>query len=626
MCGIVGYVGPKDVFSVVLEGLRRLEYRGYDSAGIAVGNAGHGLELRRASGKLRNLEEVIRQHPLKGTYGVGHTRWATHGRPTEENAHPHRDCTGRIVVVHNGIVKNYLKLKRELAGEGHTFVTETDTEVIAHLIEQEMRSAECLGKTMLLEDAVRRAVRKLTGAYAISVISADRPDSIVTARNGPPVVIGAGEGESFVASDVPGILHHTRMMYFLADRGVAILTPQGVKFTNLDGAPIEHKVEKILWDPIQAEKGGYKHFMLKEIWEQPRAVRDTTLGRISPETGDIFLGEMAITDDHLRVATQVNIAACGTSWHSALAGKYMIERLARIPVEVDYASEYRYCDPIADPHALGMLITQSGETADTLAAQREMIAKGSMTVAICNVVGSMVAREAHGTIYTHAGPEIGVASTKAFTAQLTALFLFALHLAQKRGTIPGPEGAALVEELSRIPGKIEEVLRQRDGECRQLAKVFASASNFLYLGRGIHFPIALEGALKLKEISYIHAEGYPAGEMKHGPNALIDEALPVVVIATSDAGSPESLMRYAKTLSNIQEVTARSGRVIAIATEGDRQIRELVEHVVFVPNAPELLAPLIEVVPLQLLAYHIAVRRGCDVDQPRNLAKSVTVE
>jgi glucosamine--fructose-6-phosphate aminotransferase (isomerizing) len=626
MCGIVGYVGPKDVVSVILEGLRRLEYRGYDSAGIAVGNAGHGLELRRAPGKLRNLEEVIRQHPLKGTYGIGHTRWATHGRPTEENAHPHRDCTGRIVVVHNGIVENYLDLKRELAGEGHTFVTETDTEVIAHLIEQEMRSAETSGKTMLLDDAVRRAARRLTGAYAISVISAEAPDTIVTARNGPPAVIGVGEGEAFVASDVPGILHHTRMMYFLADGDVAVLTPQGVRFTNLDGAIVERKVEKILWDPIQAEKGGYKHFMLKEIWEQPRAVRDTTLGRISLETGEVFLGEMKITDDDFRAATQVNIAACGTSWHSALAGKYMIERLARIPVEVDYASEYRYRDPIADPHALGMLITQSGETADTLAAQREMVAKGSMTIAICNVVGSMVAREAHGTIYTHAGPEIGVASTKAFTAQLTALFLFALHLAQKRGTIAGPESLALVDQLSRIPGKIEEVLRQRDGECRQLAKVFSSASNFLFLGRGIHFPIALEGALKLKEISYIHAEGYPAGEMKHGPNALIDEALPVVVLATSDASSPESVLRYEKTVSNIQEVSARSGRVIAVATEGNKQIRELVEHVIFVPQAPELLAPLLEVVPLQLLAYHIAVRRGCDVDQPRNLAKSVTVE
>jgi glucosamine--fructose-6-phosphate aminotransferase (isomerizing) len=626
MCGIVGYVGPKDVVTVILEGLRRLEYRGYDSAGIAVGSAGQGLELRRAPGKLRNLEEVIRQHPLHGTYGIGHTRWATHGRPTEENAHPHRDCTGRIVVVHNGIVENYLELKRELIEERHLFVTETDTEVIAHLIEQELRSAESSGKTMLLEEGVRRAARRLTGAYAISVISADAPDTIVSARNGPPVVVGVGEGESFVASDVPGILHHTRMMYFLADGDVAVITAQGVKFTNLAGDPVERKVEKILWDPIQAEKGGYKHFMLKEIFEQPRSVRDTTLGRISLETGEVFLGEMKITDDQFRAATQVNIAACGTSWHSALAGKYMIERLARVPTEVDYASEYRYRDPIADPRALGLLITQSGETADTLAAQREMIAKGSMTIAICNVVGSMVAREAHGTIYTHAGPEIGVASTKAFTAQLTALFLFALHLAQKRETISPAESAALVDELSRIPGKIEEVLRQREGECRLLAKVYSSASNFLFLGRGIHFPIALEGALKLKEISYIHAEGYPAGEMKHGPNALIDEALPVVVLATNDASSPESMLRYEKTLSNIQEVTARSGRVIAIATEGNKQIHELVEDVIYVPQAPELLAPLIEVVPLQLLAYYIAVRRGCDVDQPRNLAKSVTVE
>jgi glutamine---fructose-6-phosphate transaminase (isomerizing) len=626
MCGIVGYVGPKDVVSVILDGLRRLEYRGYDSAGIAIGSAGHGLELRRAPGKLRNLEDVIRHHPLHGDYGIGHTRWATHGRPTEENAHPHRDCTGRLVVVHNGIVENYLELKRELAHEGHTFVTETDTEVIAHLVEQELRSAENSGKTMLLEDAVRRAARRLTGAYAISVISADAPDTIVTARNGPPAVVGVGDGEAFVASDVPGILHHTRMMYFLADGDVAVVTRHGVKFTNLEGELVERKVEKILWDPIQAEKGGYKHFMLKEIFEQPRAVRDTTLGRVSLDTGEVFLDEMHITGEHFRAATQINIAACGTSWHSALAGKYMIERLARVPTEVDYASEYRYRDPIADPHALGMLITQSGETADTLAAQREMVAKGSMTIAICNVVGSMVAREAHGTIYTHAGPEIGVASTKAFTAQLTALFLFALYLAQKRGAIGRDAGAALVDQLSRIPGKIEEVLRQRDGQCRQLAKAFASASDFLFLGRGIHFPIALEGALKLKEISYIHAEGYPAGEMKHGPNALIDESLPVVVLATSDESSPESVLRYEKTLSNIQEVTARSGRVIAVATEGNKQIRELVEHVIYVPDAPELLAPLIEVVPLQLLAYHIAVRRGCDVDQPRNLAKSVTVE
>jgi glucosamine--fructose-6-phosphate aminotransferase (isomerizing) len=626
MCGIVGYVGNKPVVPLIIEGLRRLEYRGYDSAGIAVGGDGDGLELRRAPGKLRNLEEVIREHPLHGTYGIGHTRWATHGRPTEENAHPHRDCTGRIVVVHNGIVENYLALKQELVAEGHTFVTETDTEVIAHLIEQEIASAAEGGKTMQLEDAVRRAVRRLTGAYAISVIAADEPNKIVAARNGPPVVIGMGEDEYFVASDVPGILHHTRNLYFLADGDVAVITRTGVLLTDLHGNPVERPIQRILWDPIQAEKGGYKHFMLKEIFEQPRAIRDTTLGRISLDTGKVFLGEMKISDEEFRHATKINIAACGTSWHAATAGKFMIERLARLPVEVDYASEYRYRDPIADPAALGLLITQSGETADTIAAQREMIAKGSKTIAICNVVGAMIAREAHGTIYTHAGPEIGVASTKAFTAQLVALFLFALHLAQQRETISAEESHKLVESLTLLPGKVEESLRAADIVCEQLAKIYSNARDFLFLGRGIHYPMALEGALKLKEISYIHAEGYPAGEMKHGPNALIDETLPVVVLATKDESNRDSKLRYEKTLSNIQEVTARSGKVIAVAIEGDDHIGQLVDHVLYVPSAPELLLPVLDVIPLQLLAYHIAVRRGCDVDQPRNLAKSVTVE
>jgi glutamine---fructose-6-phosphate transaminase (isomerizing) len=626
MCGIVGYVGSKPVVPLIIEGLRRLEYRGYDSAGIAVGGNGDGLELRRAPGKLRNLEEVIREHPLTGSYGIGHTRWATHGRPTEENAHPHRDCTGRIVVVHNGIVENYLALKHELSLEGHKFVTETDTEIIAHLIEQEIESAAVSGKTMPLEDAVRRAARRLTGAYAISVISADEPDKIVSARSGPPVVIGIGEGEYFVASDVPGILHHTRNLYFLADGDVAILTPSGVELTDLDGNRIERPIQRILWDPIQAEKGGYKHFMQKEIFEQPRAIRDTTLGRISLDTGKVFLSEMKISDEEFRHATRINIAACGTSWHAATAGKFMIERLARLPVEVDYASEYRYRDPIADPAALGLLITQSGETADTIAAQREMIAKGSKTIAICNVVGAMIAREAHGTIYTHAGPEIGVASTKAFTAQLVALFLFALHLAQKRETVTPDESRTLVESLSLLPGKVEEALRTADVVCEEIAKLYSNARDFLYLGRGIHYPIALEGALKLKEISYIHAEGYPAGEMKHGPNALIDETLPVVVLATKDESNRDSVLRYEKTLSNIQEVTARSGKVIAVAIHGDDHIRQLVDHVLYVPPASELLLPVLDVIPLQLLAYHIAVRRGCDVDQPRNLAKSVTVE
>ena len=627
MCGIVGYVGPKKVVPVIIEGLRRLEYRGYDSAGIAVGSPSSStLDVRRAPGKLCNLEEVLREHPLDGTYGIGHTRWATHGRPTEENAHPHRDCTGRIVVVHNGIVENYLELKRELIGQGHKFVTETDTEVIAHLIEQVQLDAEAAGEPIPLEVAVRRAIKRLTGAFALGVLSAAEPNKIVAARQGPPVVIGVGVGESFVASDVPGILQHTRNIYFLANGDMAILTLAGVELTDFDGQPIERAITRIQWDPIQAEKGGYKHFMLKEIWEQAQAVRDTTLGRVSLDTGQVFLGEMEIGDEELAAATSISIAACGTSWHAALTGKYMIERLARLPVDVDYASEYRYRDPIAGPDALGLLITQSGETADTLAAQREMISLGSKTVAICNVVDAMVAREAHGAIYTHAGPEIGVASTKAFTAQLTALFLLALKLGQLRGKLDAVQSVELIEQLSRIPSKIEDVLRKRTAQCEQLAREFSTARDFLYLGRGIHFPIALEGALKLKEISYIHAEGYPAGEMKHGPNALIDETLPVVVLATRDESDPASKLRYEKTLSNIQEVTARSGRVIAIATEGDTLIGSLVEHVIHIPPAVEMLSPLIEIVPLQLLAYYIAVRRGCDVDQPRNLAKSVTVE
>ncbi|MGA8669526.1 MAG: glutamine--fructose-6-phosphate transaminase (isomerizing) [Terracidiphilus sp.] len=627
MCGIVGYVGSKKVVPVIIEGLRRLEYRGYDSAGIAVGNPNSAvLEVCRAPGKLGNLEDALEEHPLQGTFGIGHTRWATHGRPTEENAHPHRDCTGRIVVVHNGIVENYLDLKRELTAQGHKFVTETDTEVIAHLIEQVQKDAEAAGAPILLEEAARCAVKRLTGAFALGVLSAAEPNKIVAARLGPPVVIGVGEGESFVASDVPGILHHTRNIYFLADGDMAILTASGVELTDFNGKPIHRELTRISWDPIQAEKGGYKHFMLKEIWEQPRAIRDTTLGRVSLDSGKIFLGEMEIDDEELAIASSINIAACGTSWHAALAGKYMIERLARLPVDVDYASEYRYRNPIPDRNALGLLITQSGETADTLAAQREMKSLGSKTVAICNVVGAMVAREAHGAIYTHAGPEIGVASTKAFTAQLTALFLLATKLGQLRGRLNKEQSVALIEELSRVPARIEEVLRARSTQCEQLAKEFANSRDFLYLGRGIHFPIALEGALKLKEISYIHAEGYPAGEMKHGPNALIDETLPVVVLTTRDEADPASKLRYEKTLSNIQEVTARSGRVIAVATEGDSTIAGLVEHVIYVPPTFELLSPLIEIVPLQLLAYYIAVRRGCDVDQPRNLAKSVTVE
>jgi glutamine---fructose-6-phosphate transaminase (isomerizing) len=623
MCGIVGYVGKKRVVPVIIEGLRRLEYRGYDSAGIAVAGNGDGLQLRRAEGKLRNLEESIRLNPIDGTYGIGHTRWATHGRPTEENAHPHRDCTGKIVVVHNGIVENYLSLKKKLIEEGHTFTTETDTEIIAHLIEKQLQNGN--GRKPLLEDAVRAAVKQLSGVFALAVISVDEPNKIVAARNGPPAVIGLGNDEYFVASDVPAILHHTRDIFFLADGDLAVVTQEGVHLTDFDGKPIRRQVQHVTWDPIMAEKGGFKHFMLKEIYEQPRAVRDTTLGRVSQDTGHIFLDEMQINDAEFRSAKKINITACGTSWHAGQAGKFMIETLARIPVEVDYASEWRYRNPIVEPETITLVISQSGETADTIAAQREAKARGSKTVAICNVVGSMITREAAGTIYTHAGPEIGVASTKAFTGQLTALYLFALYLAQVRGTMSPDQSRAAVQELTRIPGKLEQILTH-DQSCDELAKRYQRAHDFLFLGRGIHYPIALEGALKLKEISYIHAEGYPAGEMKHGPNALIDENLPVVVIATRDVNNPGSMTRYEKTCSNLKEVKARSGVVIALATEGDEEIKEAADHVLYIPPAPDELSPILEIVPLQLLAYHIAVRRGCDVDQPRNLAKSVTVE
>ncbi len=626
MCGIVGYVGKKRVVPVIIEGLRKLEYRGYDSAGIAVaGNGNNGaMQLRRAEGKLRNLEEVIRLKPLDGTYGIGHTRWATHGRPTEENAHPHRDCTGKIVVVHNGIVENYLSLKKKLIEEGHKFSTETDTEVIAHLIEKNIYS-RANGHQPSLEEAVRKTVKQLSGVFALGVLSEEEPNKIVAARNGPPVVIGLGDDEYFVASDVPALLNHTRDLFFLHDGDMAVITPSGVQLTDFDGKPVKRDVQHVTWDPIMAEKGGFKHFMLKEIYEQPRAVRDTTLGRVSLDSGKVFLEEMDITEAELRNVQKINIAACGTSWHAALAGKFMIERLARIPVEVDYASEWRYRDPITSSKEITLLITQSGETADTIAAQREAKAKGSKTLAICNVVGAMIARESAGTIYTHAGPEIGVASTKAFTAQLTALFLLALYLGELRGATPPEEAKKYIDELLKIPAKLETLL-SHDSACEDLARQYYKVQDFLFLGRGIHYPIALEGALKLKEISYIHAEGYPAGEMKHGPNALIDENLPVVIVATQDKNDPNSVLRYEKTMSNVKEVTARVGRVIAVATEGDEEIRESVDHVLHVPHAPELLLPILEVVPLQLLAYHIAVRRGCDVDQPRNLAKSVTVE
>ncbi len=528
MCGIVGYIGNRKAVPIILDGLRRLEYRGYDSAGIAVLNGNDHLAVRRASGKLRNLEEAIRANPVDGPYGIGHTRWATHGRPTEENAHPHRDCTGDIVVVHNGIVENYLQLKQQLQLEGHKFVTETDTEVIAHLVEKYYEGN--------LEEAVRKAVRDLTGVFALGIIASSDPNKIVAARQGPPVVIGLGDGEYFVASDVPAILSHTRDMFFLNDGDIAVLTLEGVHLTDFNGRAVKRAVTHILWDPIMAEKGGYKHFMLKEIFEQPRAVRDTMLGRVGQESGRIFLDEMDITPQAFREFENIKIVACGTAWHAALAGKFMIEKLARIPVEVDYGSEFRYRDPIISAKTLTVVISQSGETADTLAAQREAKQKGSKTLAICNVVGSMVTREASGSLMTHAGPEIGVAATKTFTSQLTAVFILAAYLGQVREILTADESRDLVQELIRLPGKLETVL-SRDAVYDELVKKLFRAEDFLYLGRGVHFPIALEGALKLKEISYIHAEGYPAGEMKHGPNALIDENLPVVVLCTRDRKS-----------------------------------------------------------------------------------------
>ena len=617
MCGIVGYIGNRKTVPIILDGLRRLEYRGYDSAGIAVLDADGNLDIRRASGKLHNLDEAVKLNPIEGSYGIGHTRWATHGRPTEENAHPHTGPKKSVVLVHNGIVENYLDLKRELEAEGNLFATETDTEIVAHLVEKYMNGN--------LEHAVQKAVSRVSGVFALAVMSKKDPGKIVVARSGPPVVVGIGEGEYFVASDVPAILSHTRDMMFLNDGDMAVLTADGVKLMDFAGNPTTCKITRILWDPIMAEKGGYKHFMLKEIYEQPRAVRDTLLGRVSQDTGKVFLDEMNITPAEFAAFKSIKIVACGTSWHAALAGKFMIEKLARVPVEVDYGSEFRYRDPILGPEILTVLISQSGETADTLAAQREAKAKGSKTLAICNVVGSMIPREADGALITHAGPEIGVASTKAFTAQLTALFVLALYLAQQRNAISEAESQSIAHELMLLPGKLEHLL-SKDMGYDEMSKTLSKAHDFLYLGRGIHFPMALEGALKLKEISYIHAEGYPAGEMKHGPNALIDENLPSVVLAAYDPADESSRIRYEKTLSNIQEVKAREGVIVSVVNEGDVDAAGMSKYVMEIPTTHELLLPILEVVPLQLLAYHIAVRLGKDVDQPRNLAKSVTVE
>ena len=614
MCGIIGYIGPKDVVPVLIDGLRRLEYRGYDSAGVAVVSNG-AIDLRRSAGKLANLEQVIVSDPITGDYGVGHTRWATHGRPTEENAHPHRDCTGKIVVVHNGIIENYLDLKHELQAQKHRFVTETDTEIVAHLVEREMKDDG-------LENAVRRALLHMRGLFALVLISADDPEKIVAVRKGPPIVVGLGDGEFFVASDIPAILSHTRDVVFLGDEEMAIITRTGVEFTDFFNRPVSKATQRVLWDPIMAEKAGYKHFMLKEIFEQPTAARETILGRVSQYSGKVFLEEMSITDHTLAAVDRITILACGTSWHAGLVGKFMIEQLARVPVDIDYGSEYRYRAPIVSKNTLAVVITQSGETADTLAALREAKAGGAASLAICNVVGSMATRETSGTIYTHAGPEIGVASTKAFTSQLVALYLLAVRLGQIRGVLSTEASRSHIDALLLLPQFLETALKLHS-ETEEIAARFYNRTDFLYLGRGINYPIALEGALKLKEISYIHAEGYPAGEMKHGPIALIDEQMPVVTLAPQDHV-------FEKMIGNMQEVKARGGSVIALTTRGDNRLVATLDLtrdcILELPPTPDLLTPIVMSIPLQLLAYDIAVRRGCDVDQPRNLAKSVTVE
>ncbi len=617
MCGIVGYIGPKPPVPVLLQGLRKLEYRGYDSAGVAV-VSGEAVQIRRSTGKLNNLIQSINGSSLEGEYGIGHTRWATHGRPTEENAHPHRDCSGKIVVVHNGIIENYLDLKANLQAAGHKFVTETDTEVIAHLIESLLPGRS-------LTEAVRQTTLQLRGSFAICILAAGVSKTIVAARNGPPLALGFGDGEQLVASDVPALLDHTQMVYFLGDGEMATLTTGGARVQDFAGKEIRITPQRITWTPAMAEKGGYRHFMLKEIHEQPRAVKDTIAGRVSLDSGRVFLDEANLSQEVLAEIDRIHIVACGTSRHAGLVGKYLLEEMARIPVEVDYGSEFRYRDPILDHRSLVVAISQSGETADTLAAVREAKAKGARVLAICNVVGSMLSRESDGTLYTRSGPEIGVASTKAFTAQLVVLFLLSLHLAQIRRRVTAEQTSALLGDLMRVPHCMEQLLACGP-QYEKIASILFRRYNFLYLGRGIHYPIALEGALKLKEISYIHAEGYPAGEMKHGPNALIDGDLPVVALAAKDAGNPKSLLRYEKMLSNIQEVRARDGIVIILATEGDDSISQFSNHIIQVPALSDYLSPMLLVIPLQLLAYHVAVLRGCDVDQPRNLAKSVTVE
>ena len=614
MCGIVGYIGPREASEVILEGLKRLEYRGYDSAGLAVLEEGR-IVVRRDVGKLSNLEALLRQAPVSGQIGIGHTRWATHGKPSQRNAHPHSDCKGEVVVIHNGIVENFLPLRQKLLAEGHTFRSDTDTEVIAHLVEK------YLDEGADLAEASRLALRQIEGAHGIAILSNREPDKIIVARigNAGGVTIGLGEGETFLTSDLPAILEYTRRVIFLEDRQVAVVTREGASFTTLEGQPLEKEVHIIPWDPVSAAKGEYKHFMQKEIYEQARAITDTIRGRVDFEAGEIVLSDLAeFPQEALRRAERVVIVACGTAAYAGLVGKFMLEALARLPVEVEYGSEFRYRDPMVNEHTLTVTVTQSGETVDTLAALEEAKRKKSKLIGIVNVMGSQASRVCDGVIYMRAGPEIGVASTKAFTTSLVDLYLLGMYLGKARGVISRERMQELAQALAEMPDLVGEVLGD-DVDYERLAAKYFKKENFLYLGRGINYPIALEGALKLKEISYIHAEGYPAGEMKHGPIALIDENMPVVTIAIRDHV-------YEKMLSNIEQVKARDGVVISVATKGDETILRKADDVIYIPPAPPLLSPVVTVIPLQILAYHIAVRRGCDVDQPRHLAKSVTVE
>ena len=616
MCGIFGYIGPRDPVPIIMGGLKSLEYRGYDSAGVAIIQDGQ-LQIRRCSGKLRNLEELVAKQPLTGQYGLGHTRWATHGRPTEENAHPHRDCKGRIVVAHNGIIENYIDLKRKLLEEGHKFTTETDTEVIAHLLEKHFEGN--------LEQAVFKTLAQMRGLFAFTVVSADDPQKIVAVREGAPIIVGSVDGEGFVASDVPAVLPYTRSILFLDDHEVAVVARDGIRLFDASGKSRTPQFQHITWDPVMAEKGGYRHFMLKEIYEQPDSISNTVLGRFSLDTNTVHLEDVAFEQDQWKKFRHIRILACGTSWHAALAGKYMIESMARLPVEVDYASEYRYRDPVILPDTLFIFITQSGETADTVAAQRQVRDLGAKILTLTNVVGSMTTRVADAVLYTRAGPEIGVASTKAFTTQLACLYLVAVHFAQLHGTLTDAEIRKALTALTELPNKMESIL-EKAKHIEEISKSLFRYRDFLFLARGIHFPIALEGALKLKELSYIHAEGYPAGEMKHGPNALIDENLPVVFLGAYDPASPASHQRYEKVLNNIKEVKSRDGIIVSLGNENETDLIESSDHFIGISPTTELLLPILEVIPLQLLAYHCAVRRGCDIDQPRNLAKSVTVE